>query len=189
MTESDLLLDCLARLNASGLAYFLTGSMASNYWGIPRTTHDLDFVVQLRAEDVPTVVRAFSGDLFIQEASVRSALNPPHQFNALDQRSALKVDFWVLTDDPYEQQMFARRQSVTLLGTPAWLASAEDVLLHKLLWNRITPSDRQLQDAAGVWAVQEQQLDIDYLVRQARELQVQDVFEQIRSGSIRPKIT
>ena len=32
------------RLNRIGVSYYLTGSMASNYWGIPRTTHDLDFV-------------------------------------------------------------------------------------------------------------------------------------------------
>jgi hypothetical protein len=41
-------------LNRAGVTNFLTGSMASNYWGIPRTTHDLDFVVPtidpLRAE-------------------------------------------------------------------------------------------------------------------------------------------
>jgi hypothetical protein len=29
MTEQELLLDCLRRLNASGVAYFLTGSMAA----------------------------------------------------------------------------------------------------------------------------------------------------------------
>jgi hypothetical protein len=41
MTENELLQDCLRRLNASGLPYFVTGSMASNYWGVPRSTHDL----------------------------------------------------------------------------------------------------------------------------------------------------
>jgi len=46
MTEQELLVDCLRRLNGVGVAYMLTGSMASNYWGIPRTTHDLDFVIQ-----------------------------------------------------------------------------------------------------------------------------------------------
>ncbi len=187
MTEGELLRDCLERLNASGLAYFLTGSMASNYWGIPRTTHDLDFVVQLRGEDVAAVVRAFTGDFFIQEASVRSALDPPHQFNVLDQRSSLKVDFWVLTDDPFAQQMFNRRRSVLLFGTSGWLASAEDVFLHKLHWNNITPSNRQLLDAAGIWAVQEKHLDLDYLLFWAHEVHVDDVFEQIRRGEIRPK--
>ena len=47
MNERELLVDCLRRLNRSGVTYYLTGSMASNYWGIPRTTHDLDFVVLL----------------------------------------------------------------------------------------------------------------------------------------------
>jgi len=70
MTEQELLLDCLRRLNASGVGYFLTGSMASNFWGIPRSTHDLDFVVQLRAESIPQLVQAFSGDFFIQETYV-----------------------------------------------------------------------------------------------------------------------
>ena len=46
MNERELLVDCLRRLNRTELAYLLTGSMASNYWGIPRTTHDLDFVIQ-----------------------------------------------------------------------------------------------------------------------------------------------
>src|SRR5438093_1065049 len=48
MTEQELLIDCLQRLNQAGAAYMLTGSMASNYWGIPRTTHDLDFVLRLQ---------------------------------------------------------------------------------------------------------------------------------------------
>ena len=47
MTEQELLVDCLVRLNRVGVKYMLTGSMASNAWGIPRTTHDLDFVIQL----------------------------------------------------------------------------------------------------------------------------------------------
>lgn len=47
MNERELLVDCLRRLNRSRVVYYLTGSMAGNYWGIPRTTHDLDCVVQL----------------------------------------------------------------------------------------------------------------------------------------------
>src|SRR5476651_2402217 len=114
MNEQELLADCLRRLNRSGVVYMLTGSMASNYWGIPRSTHDLDFVVQLKPEHVPALVAAFDGDYFIQESSVRSALGPPYQFNALDNRSALKIDFWVLAGDAFAQEMFNRRQSVTL---------------------------------------------------------------------------
>ncbi len=43
-SEREFLVDVLERLNQSGVPYLLTGSLASNYWGTPRTTHDLDFV-------------------------------------------------------------------------------------------------------------------------------------------------
>ena len=122
MSEQELLVDCLQRLNRLGLEYFLTGSMASNYWGIPRTTHDLDFVIQFPVTEVARVVAAFEGDFFLQEVSVRGAFRPPFQFNAIDTRSALKVDFWLLRDDPFSQSMFARRVQVTIFTTPAWLA-------------------------------------------------------------------
>jgi hypothetical protein len=64
VTERELLIDCLRRLNGACLSYLLTGSMASNYWGIPRTTHDLDFVIQLPPSAVPKMMAAFSGDFF-----------------------------------------------------------------------------------------------------------------------------
>lgn len=50
-TERELLVDCLGRLNDLAVPYMLVGSMASNYWGIPRTTHDLDFVLVLQNAD------------------------------------------------------------------------------------------------------------------------------------------
>ncbi len=74
MTERELLVDCLRRLNRADVTYYLTGSMASNYWGIPRTTHDLDFVVQLPPAAVPRIVEEFSGDFYLEEAAVRAAL-------------------------------------------------------------------------------------------------------------------
>jgi hypothetical protein len=187
--ERELLTDCLRRLNTLGLPYLLTGSMASNYWGVPRTTHDLDFVVRLTAADVPAVVGAFANDFFIQESAVRAAFSPPHQFNALDNASALKVDFWVLGDAPFEQAMFGRRHLVSLFGEPAWIASAEDVLLHKLYWDALTPSERQRTDAAGIAAVQRDRLDLAYLRQWARSLGVEARLDDVLRGNIPLKET
>ncbi len=154
MNERELLVDCLRRLNRSGVVYYLTGSMASNYWGIPRTTPDLDFVVQLPMAAVPRIMQEFSSDFHIEESAVRADYQPPHQFNAIDTRSALKVDFWLPKPEPFDCEMLRRRASATLFGDAAWICTAEDMILHKLLRNRTSPSDRQLGDAAGVVAVQ-----------------------------------
>ena len=189
MTERELLVDCLRRLNRTGVVYYLTGSMASNYWGIPRTTHDLDFVVQFPATAVPFIVQEFSGDFYIEEAAVRAVYEPPHQFNAVDTRSALKVDFWLAGSEPFDQEMLQRRIQATLFREPAWISTAEDVILHKLLWNRISPSDRQLGDAAGVVAVQAAALDKDYLRWWARELHLSDELNRLLRKEIKPKNT
>jgi len=189
MNERELLVDCLRRLNRTGITYYLTGSMASNYWGIPRTTHDLDFVVQMPASAIPRMVDEFSRDFFIDEAAVRAAYQPPHQFNAIDTRSALKVDFWLPKPEPFDRQILLRRVSAILFSEAAWICTAEDVILHKLLWNRISPSDRQLGDAAGVVAVQADALDKNYLRRWAHELRLTDELERLLNGQIKPKQT
>ena len=189
MTERELLVDCLRRLNRAGITYMLTGSMVSNYWGIPRTTHDLDFVLQLPAESISKLLAEFSRDFYLEEAAIHAAYQPPHQFNAIDTRSALKVDFWLLKPEPFELEMFARRLAATLFGQPAWIAAAEDVVLHKLYWNKLTPSDRQLGDAAGVVAVQAGKLDLSYLRRWAGELNVSATLEDLLAGKIAPKQT
>ena len=189
MTEQDLLVDCLRRLNRAEITYYLTGSMASNYWGIPRTTHDLDFVIQLPPSAIGKIVSALSPDYFIDEPSVRAAFQPPHQFNAIDTRSALKVDFWLPKPEPFDREMWQRRVHVTLFGEPAWITTAEDSVLHKLVWNKITPSERQLGDAAGVVVVQGEKLDKAYLKRWAEALGISAELNRLLSGEIKPKRT
>lgn len=189
MTEHELLADCLHRLNGLGIVYYLTGSMASNYWGIPRTTHDLDFVVRIDVTAVRPLVAAFQGDYYIDEAAVEACFCPPHQFNAIDTRSALKVDFWLASRSPFDEEMLRRRILTKIASNDAWIATAEDVILHKLVWNKITPSDRQLGDAAGVWAIQGDRLDGAYLGDWSSRLGVQDDLKQIATGKIRPKAT
>jgi hypothetical protein len=188
MNERELLVDCLRRLNRSGITYYLTGSMASNYWGIPRTTHDLDFVVQLSDPAGASILREFSGDFYIDEKAVRAAQQPPYQFNAIDTRSALKVDFWQTRPEPFDREMLRRRVRVALFGEPAWITTAEDVILHKLVWDHVSP-ERQLADAAGIVAVQADALDKNYLRSWAKELNVTGKLERLLGGEIKPKST
>ena len=189
MNERDLLIDALRRLNRLGLPYMLTGSMASNFWGVPRTTHDIDFVLTFERDRAADIAAALDDGFFVEEDAILDALDRPYLFNAIDRRSALKVDFWTLRPEPFEQVMFARRLRIVLFGERAWIATAEDTLLHKLYWHGITPSERQLGDAAGIVAVQGEDLDRAYLERWARELGSDDVLRDLLAGRIRPKET
>ena len=61
-------------------------------------------------------------------------------------------------------------------------ASAEDTLLHKLVWYRLgnEVSDRQWGDVLGVLKVQSGSLDRDYLELWARLLNVSDLLGRAR---------
>ena len=167
----------------------LTGSMVSNYWGIPRTTHDLDFVIQLPDRFIKPLLEAFSKDFVLDEDAIRQAFRGTYLFNAIDTRSALKVDFWLLQPKPFERVMFDRKLQVSLFGEQAWICTAEDVVLHKLYWNSVSPSDRQMGDCAGVCAVQAGRLDSDYLRRWAQEMGLATALDNLLSGKTRPKNT
>ena len=59
----------------------------------------------------------------------------------------------------------------------------------KLYWNRLTPSDRQLGDIAGVVHVQRGKLDEGYLRHWASELGLASELESALSGKLKPKLT
>ena len=188
-TEREFLVDVLGRLNQAGVDYMLTGSIASNFWGIPRTTHDLDFVLLMTPDQVDQLVACFRLGFFIQPESVHSAFKPPYQFNVLDEQSALKADFWLLQENRFEQSAFGRRLRVDIFDVGAWIATAEDIILHKLQRNKISPSERQLMDVAGVRAVQADALDVTYLGRWALILGVEQELDDLLTGKLKPKTT
>jgi hypothetical protein len=47
--------------------------MASNFWGIPRTTHDLGFVLVLQPAGVESLAAACGDGVFVQIDSIRRA--------------------------------------------------------------------------------------------------------------------
>jgi hypothetical protein len=63
MTEELKVLKILTgRLEAAGIAYMVTGSMAMNYYAVPRMTRDIDVVVDLSAGDADRLCELFEPD-------------------------------------------------------------------------------------------------------------------------------
>jgi hypothetical protein len=85
VTEQRLLLDCVLRLNATVIAQMLTGSMAGNGWGIPPTTHDLDFVIELAAgTDLVSLGKAAGGADYVTVSAAIKRLERRIAKNQLD---------------------------------------------------------------------------------------------------------
>jgi len=91
--EQAFLKDVLDRLEETGIPYAVTGSIASNLWGTPRTTHDVDIVIVLLAGDVLRLTSAFATGYYISEPAVTEAAARKSMFNVVDFNSGLKADF------------------------------------------------------------------------------------------------
>lgn len=59
LNEFDVIRDVTGRLTIAGIPHMLTGSLAMNYYSLPRMTRDIAFVVEARAKDVDTIIYQF----------------------------------------------------------------------------------------------------------------------------------
>ena len=181
MTGRDVLLQILEALETLDIPYMIVGSFASTYWGRPRMTHDADLLVEIPAAKVAALARSLAPDFYAPDFVIEEAARNQNQFNAIHSRTAFKVDFWFRQNTPYDRERFKRRQRGTIFGRQAWITTAEDVILSKLVWYRTSPGQtRQLQDALEVYEIQEPDLDPDYLHRWAGVLGVADLLAEIQ---------
>jgi hypothetical protein len=103
-------------------------------------------------------------------------------FNLLDADTGDKVDFWLLTDDEFDQSRFARKFVVNFGDFSVRVSRAEDTILQKLKWAKDSGgSDRQFQDARSVYELQFPTLDQAYLDNWAEKLGVNELLARIRN--------
>jgi hypothetical protein len=53
-------------------------------------------------------------------------------FNLIVVKTGDKVDFWILTDGPFDRSRFARRYTEKVMGMEIAVSSPEDTILMKL---------------------------------------------------------
>ena len=144
MTPLDTLRFVVHVLDSHGIAYMVTGSVASSLQGEPRATHDLDVVVAIRAEDAPALLSHFKRPQFyLDEHAILEAIETGGMFNAINLEDGDKIDFWVLTEDAFDASRFARRITVDVFGTALKVSSPEDTILAKLRWSKLSGGARR----------------------------------------------
>lgn len=171
-------------LDALKIRWLVGGSVASSLHGIPRATLDIDLVAEIAESQIPILAETWSRNFLVDTAMIRDALERGGCCNLIHLESALKIDLFLGTNDPWVRQELDSpdriRLTVGAMEMELPFARAEDVLLHKLRWflEGGSLSDRQWGDILGIVRIRGEELDTAHLKRWAPHLRIPETLLQ-----------
>jgi hypothetical protein len=174
-----------AVLRRLGVRYYICGSLASTFYGVSRTTADVDLVAELSPAHVAPLVESLQGNYYVDERMIRDAIARKSCFNVIHLPTSFKVDIFAVKNRPYDKKAMERIREEDIFDEeppcqPFFISSLEDVILAKLEWYRLGDeiSERQWSDIVGVMRVHRAALDRRYLEYWAGELGVADLLQK-----------
>ncbi len=167
MPEPETFLLFVRALNRSGIRYMLTGSVAAIFYGEPRLTHDVDFVVSLDITDFSKLPNAFPAtDFYLPPPDViatEARRESRGHFNIIHLDTGFKADMYLTGSDDLNAWGFKRRREFRSSGESVTLAPPEYVILRKLEYYREGKSEKHLRDIRSILNVSGESLDREAL--------------------------
>ncbi|MCI0652648.1 MAG: nucleotidyltransferase [Planctomycetes bacterium] len=152
-------------LDAVGIPYMVIGGQAVLVHGEARLTRDIDITVGLETSRIQELLRSISGlglrSLVDAEVFARDTMVLPCE----DLESRIRVDF-VFATSKYEREALARAISKDIGNTKVRFATAEDLVVHKIVAGR----PRDLDDARSI-VLKQATLDRKFVRRMLRDFQ------------------
>lgn len=154
----DLIENMAKMLEERGIAYMLIGGQAVLLYGEPRATKDIDVTLDVgpdRLHDILNIVRDLDWMVLVEDpyTFVNKTLVLPCQ----DPQTGIRIDF-IFSFSEYEHQAIRRVKRVKVGDTRVMFASAEDIIIQKVIAGR----PRDLEDVKIILA-KNPEMDITYI--------------------------
>lgn len=163
MPEPELFLLFVRPLNRAGIRYVVSGSVAAIFYGEPRLTHDIGFVVFLNAGDLQRLIEVFPAEEFylppIETMLAETAREQHGHFNLIHRDTGFKADLYPTGRDELNLLAFRGKRAVEFEGENITLAPPEYVILRKLEYYREGQAEKHLRDIRAMLAVSGEQLN------------------------------
>jgi hypothetical protein len=182
VTGDEATLHVIGALNSSNIPYMLVGSLSSNYWGIPRSTLDADFVVDLGSHSLKALIEPLGPQFKLDpQMSFETVTGTKRNIIAVG-GTEYKIELFRVSDAPYDRERFRRRKPATFVGQPTFVASAEDVIVTKLQWAHEAKRNKDIDDVQNVIAVQANHIDWDYVNQWCDRHGTRSLLDEIRAS-------
>jgi len=173
----DLVRRLVKSFEKTGVDYVFTGALAVSFYGVPRTTVDVDVVVWVaEGNQKAKLVEALqTAELVVEERKIDRALESGYRIARFrDSKTAYTVDV-MLSGTRFE------KRAGTVAGLRTFFQTPEDLVLAKLRMIKATvPRERALKDMDDLKAVLRfTEVDMVLIRRRAREENTLEVLEGI----------
>ena len=178
--ELEILKIVTQRLNKAHIAYMISGSIAGNYYTVPRMTRDIDIVIELKGEDVDKFVTLFQSDFYTDKEMIKKEVLQEGIFNLIHNQYIIKIDFIIRKGSEFQNAAFSRRKKALIENTPMWFISAEDLILAKLHWAKDSHSEMQLKDVRNLIETVDN-LDLKYIENWISGLSLEQIYKEAKN--------
>ncbi len=147
MTFEQFSKSLVSLFNKIGYDFAITGAMAASYYGVPRTTSDVDFIVQVSINDLDKFLDKLAhGGLIVDKTIIKSQLASGYNIISLQhERFPYQVDLIIQTEGRLE------RRPGTALGLKSYYQPPEQLILSKLRMIKATrPAERSFKDREDI---------------------------------------
>ena len=176
--------------NAAGVPYLIGGAMATWAWSEPRSTLDLDLVVDIPIESV----RLLSHELeqrrmlvpvdIILDAMIDDRGDLPLNIIHLD--SGFKADLYLLRDNDELRQSAMQRRIQVNFGPPigeVYIHSPEDLIIYKTWYFSLSGQTKHVRDIAGLLNALGDEIDFAYITHWVERRGLQTTWQKLRGYS------
>lgn len=179
--------EALDALEAAHVTYLIGGAVALAAWGEPRTTRDLNLVIELPVESMGALSLELERRAMLVPVDIMLDLliedRADLPINAIHMASGYKAEMFLFKPgDALREAGLQRRQLVDLgpaLGE-VYVHSPEDLILNKLRFYRISQQTKHVRDIASIVLNQAEALDLVYIDGWVRSLNLADEWRMIQ---------
>ncbi len=163
----ELLKKLAKALDAANFPYMLIGGQAVLLYGEPRLTKDVDVTLGTEPNRLPELMKV------VQKLGWNVLVNNPQDFvrktmvlPVIDPETTIRVDF-IFSFTDYERQAMQRAQAVKMDDVPVCFASAEDLIIHKIVAGRA----KDLEDVKNI-LIKNPGIDRNYILHWLKQFEM-----------------
>ncbi|NOZ06068.1 MAG: hypothetical protein GXP41_06910 [Chloroflexi bacterium] len=176
----------IAALEAAGVKYMIGGAVAVWAWGEPRTTRDLDLVIELPIESIFDLSRELKKQEMLVPPEVILDLLIEQRgdlpINAIHLGSGYKAEFFLLRPGDNLRLAGLQRRRLVDLGPPlgqVYVHSPEDLILNKLRYFALSHQPKHVRDIASILLNCGEDLEYGYIEHWVRQLELDATWKEV----------